>query len=211
MSTIETVNGNLINVTNPDPANINMDDIAWALSRINRFAGHTTTLIPYNVAQHSCFVAKIINQIWDSNDAFGPMSIEDQAAWIWCHENSSRSNVFTHALIHDAHEAYTGDIPSPMKHHPDLYPVIKEIENRLQRAIESSLNLTPPDRAVEVLVHYADKVAQAIEANAFMPSRGRDWGLPKIPLLTLQEFDTPKTSVESYKEFHYFLMKRTFV
>ena len=65
-NTLETVTGQLIDVTNIVPENIDLNDIAWSLSRIPRFVGHSITIVPYNVAQHSIFVAKTV-QDWIAN------------------------------------------------------------------------------------------------------------------------------------------------
>jgi hypothetical protein len=56
---IETVTGKFVDIENPNRDDINLVDIAWALSRISRFAGHTITPIPYTVAQHSVLVARM--------------------------------------------------------------------------------------------------------------------------------------------------------
>lgn len=64
-------------------------DIAHALSLINRFAGHTSR--PYSVAEHSLLVADIA-----ADAGATPM-------------------VQLAALMHDAHEAYLGDVISPVK------------------------------------------------------------------------------------------------
>jgi hypothetical protein len=63
--TLETVNGNIINPCNPDPNAIDIHDIAWALSRMPRFAGHTITEIPYTVAQHSIYVSEILENLFN--------------------------------------------------------------------------------------------------------------------------------------------------
>lgn len=64
-------------------------DVAHALALQNRFNGHTKR--PYSVAEHSLLVADIA--------AADGASVSQQLA----------------ALMHDAHEAYTGDVVSPVK------------------------------------------------------------------------------------------------
>lgn len=68
---------------------ISLQDIAHALAQINRYTGHTSR--PYSVAEHSLLVAEIAKHAGAT-----PML---QLA----------------ALLHDAHEAYTGDVSSPVK------------------------------------------------------------------------------------------------
>jgi len=72
---------------------IHIVDIAHALSRTIRYGGHTEQL--YTVAQHSVRVAKAVG--------YGPS-----------HERAE-SGVTMQALLHDAPEAYLGDIISPVK------------------------------------------------------------------------------------------------
>jgi 5'-deoxynucleotidase YfbR-like HD superfamily hydrolase len=176
---LETVTGQLVDVENPDPASINIEDIAWGLSRISRFCGHTITVIPYNVAQHSLFVA---NEV-------------EAAGW-------TAKTLVLQALLHDAAEVYTGDWPSPVKRIPALRPIIKGIESKLMSAIYEAMGLPAPTDEEEAIIKEADMVAQKIEAHAFMPSRGKHWpNMPTVSLERLQQFDQPMSSLGSYKAF----------
>lgn len=69
----------------PDPADIDIVDIAHALSNLCRYGGHTRRF--YSVAEHCVLMA----------DALG-----DPAERRW-------------ALLHDASEAYLVDVPRPIK------------------------------------------------------------------------------------------------
>ena len=84
-----TVDGKEINLFDPDPSIFTVDRIANALARINRFAGHWHN--PVSVARHSMRVADILR-----NDGY---DTETQLQ----------------GLFHDAAEAFTTDIPSPLK------------------------------------------------------------------------------------------------
>lgn len=182
---LETVTGQLIDIANPDPATINIEDIAWSLSRISRFCGHTVTAIPYNVGQHSLFVATEIESMFSESDV-----------------KSKRRRIALLGLLHDAAEAYTGDLPSPIKHLPELRPIIVGIEHNLMRAVLESLRLQPPTEEEEIIIKTADRIAQKIEAHAFMQSRGKHWeGLPDVSLERLQQFSAPLDSLTSYKMF----------
>ena len=171
---IETMSGRLLNPAAPEPEDICPNDIAWALSRIPRFAGHTTSKIPYSVAQHSIHVSVLVEQ----------------------HGLSTESPVITphtciKALFHDAHEAYFGDIPSPIKHMPGLAQHIKELEAGLDRAIFASLDIEPMSEDEKRIIKYCDKLSQTIEGYHFMPSRGAEWDGPKATAQQLQDFLPP--------------------
>lgn len=68
---------------------IRIEDIGHSLAQINRYTGHACR--PYSVAEHSLLVADIA--------AAAEMRPVVQLA----------------ALMHDAHEAYVGDVSSPVK------------------------------------------------------------------------------------------------
>lgn len=72
----------------PDPWAIDLQDVAFALAHLNRYNGHAGA---YSVAQHSVLAASVAK------------------AW------GLPEGVQRAALMHDAHEAYTGDCPSPIK------------------------------------------------------------------------------------------------
>jgi uncharacterized protein len=86
IGTIRTYHGFYVNVVDPDPATINIFDIAHHLSLINRWCGASEEGI--SVAQHSLIVAELVD---------GPQELK------LC------------GLLHDATEAYMQDIPSPIK------------------------------------------------------------------------------------------------
>ncbi len=73
----------------PDPTSITIQDVAHALSQINRFTGHSR--FPYSVAQHSVLGARQLS-----------------------HEGHTEG-VQREFLLHDAHEAHIGDVASPIK------------------------------------------------------------------------------------------------
>jgi hypothetical protein len=168
-----------VDVIDPDPQTILLDDLAWGLSRINRFCGATVTEIPYNNCQHSLFVANLCK---------GDLGIDPV--------------IYKFALLHDASEAITGDFPSPLKRVPAIRIAIKEIEDRLLSVIYQKFCGRQPTDDEYAFVKYMDVKAQSIEAFHFMHSRGVDWNFPVRPsLIEVQSFPPPKTAIESYKEF----------
>jgi len=102
-----------IDLLNPHPADIKIDDIAVALSRQPRFTGHTSG--EYSVAMHSVNCAILAQK--------RGLSLETQFA----------------CLLHDAAEAYTGDINKPLKR--ILAPLLSPIEQSLERAIAAAFKV----------------------------------------------------------------------
>jgi 5'-deoxynucleotidase YfbR-like HD superfamily hydrolase len=172
MATLETVSGRKIDVTDPNPDTIEITDIAWALSRMPRFSGHSIPYIPYSVAQHCIQVMKELAPHGERIQLYG--------------------------LLHDAAEAYMNDLPSPIKHIPEIHAVISKLEDKLMLTIYEALGIDPPTEEEELIVKIADKNQQAIEAYNFMYSRGSDWNLPKVTFTKLQEFEEPLVSVKAY-------------
>lgn len=78
-----------VDVANLTPETVSLPDIYHALSNQCRYNGHTNVF--YSVAEHSVLVARMA--------ALAGQSLETQIA----------------ALLHDAHEAYVSDLPSPHK------------------------------------------------------------------------------------------------
>lgn len=215
--TVETVTGHQVDPLNPDPATISIHGIAWSLSRIPRFVGHTITEIPYNVAQHSIYVSELAEFILTAPceeclvDGIATDTIHRARSEI---TDQDIACALLLALLHDGHEAYIGDIPSPIKRIPEIRTTLKDIERRLDDAIRRAVLPTEcmcssefaAERenffaSAQALVGYCDKLAQAIESYQFMPSRGKTWNLPQPSLTLLQRFVQPMTPLQSYKSF----------
>lgn len=86
---ILTFSGRMVNPLDAKPSDICIEDVAHALSLVNRYTGHTKRA--YSVAQHSLACVELA---W----RFG-LSVEVRLA----------------ALLHDATEAYLNDIAAPLK------------------------------------------------------------------------------------------------
>jgi hypothetical protein len=111
VTAVETYTGRYVDLLNPDPETICLADIAVGLANTSRFAGQVSRF--YSVAEHSVRVA---------------------ASVPW-------QQLALPALLHDAHEAYTGDITAPMKQVLELAApgIIKDLQHRLDVAIATAM------------------------------------------------------------------------
>lgn len=127
---IYTSTGRKINPLELLEDDIDVADLAHALALCNRFAGHTVR--PISVAQH-CVYASYLG--YDLSD-----------------------QVRLQALLHDAAEAYLGDVTKWLKGSP-VMAGYREAEDRVQRAIYRKFGLPEEDHpavtaADRLLVRY---------------------------------------------------------
>lgn len=144
---LQTVSGRWVNPFDPDPGQIDIGDIARALSNQCRFGGHCRPF--YSVAQHSVHVSELVEQRGgDVEDVFA-------------------------ALMHDAAEAYLGDMPHPIKHRSPLGAAFRETEKHLERAIRQRFGI----RADVPELKPADRALLATERRAFS---AETWHWPEL-------------------------------
>lgn len=152
MSTrMETYTGRLIDLSRPDPADVCIEDIAWHLSRIPRFGGATNKENVYTVAQHSVLVLNRVKQTSAGAD----------------------NALLLTALLHDAHEAYIGDIIAPMSNLLDLRAPIERLKQRMQKAVHVGLLGKDFEPHEGTLIKQADEWAAYYEAYHLMHSKGK--------------------------------------
>jgi 5'-deoxynucleotidase YfbR-like HD superfamily hydrolase len=77
-----------------------------------------------------------------------------------------------HALIHDAAEAYIGDVPRPVKL---LCPEYKQVEARVERAIRQALGLRELTPDEEAIIKQADRGALLLEAKSLKVGESIQW------------------------------------
>lgn len=136
---MQTYSGRKLVINDPDPAEIDLEDIAHHLSRICRFQGATTEF--YSVAQHSVLVSQLVPP-----------------------EHALQ------ALLHDAAEAYLGDLIYPVKR--TIGAPYEDLEALFERAIAQRFGLpclmTPE-------IKHADQVALATERRDVMSQTRHVW------------------------------------
>lgn len=133
---IQTKNGFEFDPSTGKINTIDIRDITHALSNLCRYAGHCKKF--YSVAEHSVLTYKIAKKLW-------PDDLKTQWA----------------ALLHDATEAYVGDVPTPLK---VLLPRFNTIEDELQSEIARVFGIKWTDEITQK-VKQVDLQALATEAK----------------------------------------------
>lgn len=145
-----TGSGSLVDLLAPAQAEIRVSDIAIQLAVTARFTGATVRLGggPYYVAQHSCVVARLVSQAHARNPLLQ-----------------------LQALLHDAHEAFTGDITTPLKQAlgPAAAQALQRLQDGLDAAIHAALGVALPSETHASLIARADAIALATEWRDLMP------------------------------------------
>ena len=172
---IQTSSGRAFDLLAPRAEDVDVADIAHALSRITRFSGHTHGE-PYSVAHHSMLVADLL------------------ASW------GAPPAIVREGLLHDAGEAYYGDLTSPVKravrehvaphlakftssesgeHVAIIRDVVGTFTAPIDRVVRSALML--PEHETPI-VKRADLVALAIERRDLFGGlpEPHDWALPEF-------------------------------
>jgi 5'-deoxynucleotidase YfbR-like HD superfamily hydrolase len=136
------LSGRRLDLLDPSPLDIEIEDIAHGLARVARWNGQTIGAHPYSVAEHSLLVEQI----------FGIYKPRATAAErLTC-------------LLHDAPEYVIGDMISPFKAAIGLD--YKAFEARLEAAVHIRFGLPPvPSEAIHKLIKRADRASAWFEAT----------------------------------------------
>ena len=136
------LSGRRLDLLDPSPLDVEIEDIAQGLSRVARWNGQTRGDWAFTVAQHALLVERLV----------GRMKPLTPARWRLA------------ALLHDAAEYVLGDLITPFK--AQIGPDYKALEHRLLRAIHLRFGLPAElPRHVTELIKRADKVAAFFEAT----------------------------------------------
>lgn len=135
-----TYSGKLIDFNNIISDDICLEDIAHHLCNINRFGGCLPLHVRYSVASHSLNCFKMAKILYPGEVA-----------------------VWRVALMHDATEAYLGDVVSGLKTCLTQY---KEMESFFWELIKNKYKLLDFSRAIEI-----DKRIMLDEAKALLPEK----------------------------------------
>ncbi len=162
------LSGRRLDLLDPTPLDIEIQDIAHGLAFVARWNGQTRGDWPYSVAEHSLLVEDIMTR---TNPAL-------PARWRLA------------ALLHDAPEYVIGDMISPVK--STIGEGYTALDARIAAAVHLRFGLPavlPPD--VKAAIKRADRISAWLEAVQIAGFRGdeadRLFGKPRSALLASLE------------------------
>jgi uncharacterized protein len=135
------LSGRRLDLLDPTPMDVEIEDIAHGLAFVARWNGQTSGDYPYSVAEHSLLVENLYSR----------MQPNAPTKWRLA------------ALLHDAPEYVIGDMISPVK--AAIGPGYGELDNRLTAAIHLRFGLPAAlPKIVKAAIKRADKVSAWLEA-----------------------------------------------
>lgn len=135
------LSGRRLDLLDPSPLDVEIEDIALGLSRVARWNGQTIGAHGFSVAQHALLVVDLLV----------------------AREKAASPRLRLAALLHDASEYVTSDLITPFK--AAVGGEYKAVERRLQRAVHLRFGLPgdlPP--LWKTAVKQADQTAAYLEA-----------------------------------------------
>jgi 5'-deoxynucleotidase YfbR-like HD superfamily hydrolase len=178
------LSGRRLDLLDPSPLDIEIEDIAHGLARVARWNGQTTGEHGFSVAQHSLVVEEVAAHI---QPGLAPR-------WRLA------------ALLHDAPEYVIGDMISPFKAALGLN--YKAFEERLETAVQLRFGLPAHLPAwVKALIKQADRASAFFEATQ-LAGFTREESLaffgrpPKRYLLTLEPLSPTEAQSRYVDRFH---------
>ena len=169
---ILTYSGAFLDPLDIKPDDIDLKDIAHSLAFICRFTGHSDRF--YSVAQHSVLISELLE------------------------DRGFASETLLTGLMHDASEAYIGDISYPIKHQSGVGEEFKKYEHKLEEVIFEKFGLPYP--ATEE-IKWADRVLLHTEQRDLMPYPTPHYSLDDKEML--HDTINPWGPEQAEAEFHY--------
>jgi len=136
------LSGRRLDLLEPSPLDVEIEDIAHGLARVARWNGQTRGAHAFSVAQHCVIVEQLVSEMYPTLDPRWRLA----------------------ALLHDASEYVIGDMISPFK--AALGIDYKAFEARLMEAVHLRFGLPAElPHAVEKQIKRADKASAFYEAT----------------------------------------------
>ena len=154
------LSGRRLDLLDPSPLDVEIDDIAHGLARVARWNGKTIGAHVFSVAQHTLLVDDIAQAIYPDMVPTGRLAL----------------------LLHDGPEYVIGDMISPFK--ALIGGAYSAIEQRLLEAIHRRFGLPyPRSAALSAKIKAADRIAAFHEATVLAgfaePEARRFFGRPR--------------------------------
>jgi len=136
------LSGRRLDLLDPTPMDIEIEDIAHGLAFVARWNGQTHGDYAYSVAEHSLLVEALVRRL----------KPETPSKWLLA------------ALLHDAPEYVIGDMISPVK--AAVGPGYKALDERLTAAIHLRFGLPAAlPKPIKALIKRADSLSAWLEAT----------------------------------------------
>ncbi|WP_300555232.1 HD family hydrolase [Maricaulis sp.] len=186
------ISGRRLDLLDPSPFDVEIEDIAHGLARVARWNGQTKGDHAFSVAEHSVVVLQILDSLYPGLDAKLRLA----------------------ALLHDAPEYVIGDMISPFK--AALGVDYRAFEDRLEAAVHLRFGLPPKlSKENKRKIKRADMICAYFEATQIAgftheesvnffgrPPAGLEIAIRPLPvkqaqLLFLERFETVLAEVEA--------------
>ena len=149
---METYVGLQFHFSDPPDRDIHIVDIAHALSMLCRYNGHTHKF--YSVAEHCCLISDYVLRALESAEG----------------THHVNSHIALTALLHDAAEAYIGDMCRPVK---VTLPDFKAMETVIDLAMARKFGTICP---FPPIIKECDNRILRDEREQVMSDSGHEWG-----------------------------------
>ncbi len=159
------LSGRRLDLLDPTPVDIEIEDIAHGLAFVARWNGQTFGDYPYSVAEHSLLVETLFSRLWPG---------------------ASSAQRLT-ALLHDAPEYVIGDMISPVK--AAVGPGYGALDDRLTAAVHIRFGLPAITPAkLKKQIKKADRISAWMEATQIAgftrTEAGRIFGTPDLDVIS---------------------------
>ena len=180
------LSGRRLDLLDPSPLDIEIEDIAHGLARVARWNGQTLGDHPFSVAQHSVVVEEIVAHMQPTLEPHWRLA----------------------ALLHDAAEYVIGDMISPFK--AALGLDYRQFEDRLENAIHVRFGLPARTPApIKTLIKAADRACAFFEATQLAGFEQKEalslFGAPPRGYRLTIDALSPSDAQERYLQRHHLL------
>lgn len=155
------LSGRRLDLLDPSPLDVEIEDIAHGLAFVARWNGQTHGQHPYSVAEHSLLVEEL----------YGRLVPRPEPRWRLA------------ALLHDAPEYVIGDMISPVK--AAVGPGYAALDTRLAQAVHVRFGLPASlPASVKAQIKRADRISAWLEATQLagfaVGEANRFFGAPRV-------------------------------